>query len=98
MTFVQIERLCDYNALQSRYCTKTLQPLITPTALQHFTSASTEHGSRHCSLGARNGGGFAHNFGAFARPAVAAELPTRTPQPSAPDTCQRRQVPLLLLN
>jgi len=63
-------------AVHSRYCTKTLQTLFTPNALRHFTSASTEHGSRHCSLGARNGGGFAHNFGAFARPAVATALPT----------------------
>jgi len=75
MTFVQ-ERRCDNSTVQSRYCTKTLQTLITPIALHHFTSASTERGSRHCSLGARNGGGSAHNFGAFARPAVATTLPT----------------------
>jgi hypothetical protein len=102
MTFVQ-ERRFDNTAVQSRYQNPAGTDYTHRTS--HFISASSEHSSRDCSLDARNGGGFAHNFGAFARPAVATALPTngnptpfKTLQPSARDTCQLRQVQEFLHN
>lgn len=79
MTLVQ-ERRCDNTAVQSRYQTPAGTDYTHRTS--HFTSASTEHSSRDCSLDAMNGGGFAHNFGAFARRAVATTLPTNGTNPS----------------